>query len=172
MDPGLDETAFYDPPNFTYPNGTHLCEIEIDPDTGETEIVRYRVVDDFGRVINPLVVEGQVQGGLAQGIGQALLEHCVYDPDSGQLVSGSFMDYAMPRADNLPFFEVSNHEETPCTHNPLGVKGAGEAGTIASTTTVMIAVLDALHPVGVDHLDLPASPPRIWRAIQDASAKG
>ena len=168
MDPGLEELAFYDPPNFTFPNGTHMCELEIDPETGVTEIIRYAVVDDFGRVINPLVVEGQVQGGLAQGIGQALLEHCVYDPDSGQLLSGSFMDYAMPRAADLPFFEVSNHEQTPCTHNPLGVKGAGEAGTIAGTTAVMNGVLDALHPAGVRGMDMPASPARIWRAIRGA----
>jgi carbon-monoxide dehydrogenase large subunit len=169
MDPGLDETAFYDPTNFTFPNGTQICEVEVDPSTGRTDIVRYVVVDDFGRVINPLVVEGQVHGGLAQGVGQALLEHCVYDDETGQLVTGSFMDYAMPRADDLPRFEVSHHEETPCTHNPLGVKGAGEAGTIAGTTTVMNAVIDALRPAGVDHLDLPATPEKVWRAIRDAA---
>ncbi|MCP4329296.1 MAG: xanthine dehydrogenase family protein molybdopterin-binding subunit [Alphaproteobacteria bacterium] len=170
IDPGLDETAFYDPANFTYPNGTQICEVEIDPMTGATTIERYVVVDDFGRIINPMIVEGQVHGGLAQGIGQALLENCVYDPESGQLLSGSFMDYAMPRASDLPFYEVSNHEETPCTHNPLGVKGAGEAGTIAGTTAVMSAVMDALGPVGVQDFDLPASPQRIWRAIREAAA--
>lgn len=170
VDPGLDEMAFYDPPNFTFPNGVHICEVEIDPDTGTTRIDRYVVVDDFGRLINPLIVEGQVHGGLAQGIGQALLEHCVYDADNGQLTTGSFMDYAMPRANDLPNFEISNHEQTPCSHNPLGVKGAGEAGTIASTTAVMNAVLDALRPVGVEHMDMPASPVRVWRAIKNAEA--
>lgn len=169
IEPGLDEMAFYDPTNFTFPNGTHICEVEIDPMTGTTEIVRYVVVDDFGTLINPLVVEGQVHGGLAQGIGQALLEHCIYDEETGQLITGSFMDYAMPRASDLPNFEIFNHEETPCTHNPLGVKGAGEAGTIASTAAVMSAVMDALRPVGVRQLDMPATPAKVWRAIRDAS---
>jgi carbon-monoxide dehydrogenase large subunit len=166
LEPGLDEQAFYDPKNFTYPNGTHVCEVEIDPETGVTKIVNFVAADDFGRVINPMVVEGQVHGGLVQGIGQALLEHAVYDPETGQLLSGSFMDYCMPRADDVPSFRVAYHEEAPCTHNPLGVKGCGEAGTIGAAAAVMNAVVDALAERGVGHLDMPATPERVWRAIQ------
>ncbi len=165
IDPGLEEMAFYDPTNFTYPNGVHACEIEIDPQTGETAIKKYIVVDDFGRVINPLIVEGQVHGGLAQGIGQAVMEFASYDTTSGQLLTGSFMDYAMPRASDLPFFKVDYHEKQPCTHNPLGVKGAGEAGTIASTTAVMSGILDALKTIGINHIDMPATPCKIWSEI-------
>jgi carbon-monoxide dehydrogenase large subunit len=127
LEPGLNESAFYDPTNFTFPAGSHICEVEIDPDTGQTRIVSFTAMDDFGKVINPMIVEGQVHGGLAQGIGQALLEGCVYDPESGQLLTGTLMDYALPRADDLPSFKVGTRE-TPCTHNPLGVKGCGEAG--------------------------------------------
>lgn len=166
LEPGLDEQAFYDPKNFTYPNGCHVCEVEIDPDTGVVKVDRFLAVDDFGRVINPLIVEGQVHGGLVQGIGQALFEHCVYDEDSGQLLTGSYMDYCMPRADDVPSFQVSWHEDQPCTHNPLGVKGCGEAGTIGAAAAVMNAVVDALSEHGITHLDMPATPERVWRAIR------
>ena len=170
LEPGLNETAFYDPTNFTFPAGTHICEIEIDPDTGVTRIVNFSACDDFGNIINPMIVEGQVHGGLCQGIGQALLENCVYDQDSGQLLTGSLMDYALPRADDVPSFKVST-KVTPCTHNPLGAKGCGEAGAIGAPAALMNAVLDALAPVGVKHFDMPASPHRVWRAIQSAQAK-
>lgn len=165
LEPGLDESAFYDPTNFTYPAGSHICEVEVDPDTGQTEIVAMTAVDDFGNIVNPMIVEGQVHGGLAQGIGQALLEGCVYDPDSGQLLTGSYMDYAMPRADDLPSFSVDT-TCTPCTHNPLGVKGCGEAGAIGSPPAVINAITDAL---GVLHLEMPATPERVWRALQTSS---
>lgn len=161
LEPGLSEKAFYDPANFTYPAGTHICEVEIDPQTGCTEIVSFVAVDDFGNVINPMIVEGQVHGGLAQGIGQALLEHGIYDSD-GQLVTGSYMDYTMPRADDLPDFTVDT-TVTPCTHNPLGVKGCGEAGAIGATAAVMNAMTDAL---GVKNLAMPANPETVWRAAQ------
>ncbi|MEO8304798.1 MAG: xanthine dehydrogenase family protein molybdopterin-binding subunit [Betaproteobacteria bacterium] len=169
LEPGLNETAFYDPTNFTFPAGTHICEIEIDPDTGVTRIVNFSACDDFGNIINPMIVEGQVHGGLCQGIGQALLENCVYDKESGQLLTGSLMDYALPRADDVPSFKVST-KVTPCTHNPLGAKGCGEAGAIGAPAALMNAVLDALAPVGVKHFDMPASPHRVWRAIQSAQA--
>ena len=161
LEPGLSEKAFYDPENFTYPAGAHICEVEIDPATGVVEIVKFVAVDDFGRIINPLIVAGQVHGGLAQGIGQALLEGAVYD-DYGQLQSGSFMDYCMPRADDLPSFEV-DMTVTPCTHNPLGVKGCGEAGAIGAPAAVMNAVTDALG--GVD-VSMPATAEKIWRALR------
>lgn len=164
LEPGLDEQAFYDPKNFTFPNGTQICEVEVDPDTGVVKIVRFAAVDDFGRVINPMIVEGQVHGGLVQGIGQALLEHAVYDEDSGQLLTGSFMDYAMPRADDVPDFEVKTNEVL-CTTNALGVKGCGEAGTIGGAACVMNAVCDALD---IGHMDMPASPERVWRVIRDS----
>jgi carbon-monoxide dehydrogenase large subunit len=167
LEPGLDETAFYDPTNFTYPAGTHICEVEIDPETGVVEVVAFTACDDFGNIINPMIVEGQVHGGVAQGIGQALLENCVYDAESGQLLTGSYMDYAMPRADDLPSFKVST-KVTPCTHNPLGVKGCGEAGAIGSPAAMMNAVHDALAGAGVKYLDMPASPHRVWQAIQSA----
>jgi len=149
----------------TYPNGCHLCELEIDPDTGVVKLLRYVVVDDFGLVVNPLLVAGQVHGGAAQGIGQALLEHTVYDGD-GQLLSGSFMDYCMPRADDIPAFELTLVEDTPCTTNPMGVKGAGEAGAIGSCPAVINAVVNALAPLGIRHLDMPATPEKVWRAVQ------
>ena len=167
LEPGLDETAFYDPTNFTFPAGAHICEVEIDPDTGVVSVAGFTACDDFGTIINPMIVEGQVHGGLAQGIGQALLEQCVYDAESGQLLTGSYMDYAMPRADDLPTFKVSN-TVTPCTHNPLGAKGCGEAGAIGAPAAVMNAVMDALAPTGVRHLDMPASPHRVWQAIHAA----
>lgn len=168
LEPGLDEQAFYDPKNFTYPNGCHVCEVEIDPDTGVTTIVNFIAVDDFGKVINPMVVEGQVHGGLVQGIGQALFENCVYD-DSGQLITGSYMDYCMPRADDVPSFTVQYHEDAPCTHNPLGVKGCGEAGTIGAAAAVINAVVDALKPYGVTHIDMPATPEKVWQVIRQAA---
>jgi carbon-monoxide dehydrogenase large subunit len=169
LEPGLNETAFYDPTNFTFPAGTYICEVEIDPATGQVRVDRFTAVDDFGTIINPMIVEGQVHGGLVQGIGQALMEHCVYDRETGQLLTGSFMDYAMPRADDFPAFTIG-HVCTPCTTNPLGTKGCGEAGAIGSPPAVMNAVLDALAPLGVKDLDMPASPNRVWTAIQQAKA--
>jgi carbon-monoxide dehydrogenase large subunit len=163
LEPGLDETAFYDPANFTFPGGCHVCEVEIEPETGVTQVVNFVAVDDVGRVINPMIVEGQVQGGVAQGIGQALLEHAAYD-DAGQLLSGSFMDYTMPRADDVPNITVGT-ESTLCTHNPLGAKGCGEVGAIGSPPAVINAVVDALKEFGVRHLDMPASPQKIWSII-------
>jgi aerobic carbon-monoxide dehydrogenase large subunit len=164
LEPGLDETAFYDPKNFTFPAGCHIAEIEIDRDTGVVEVMNFVAVDDVGRVINPMIVEGQVQGGVAQGIGQALLENAVYDKD-GQLLSGSMMDYTMPRADNLPNIKVAT-ETTLCTHNPLGVKGCGEVGAIGSPPAIIGAIVDALKDYGVRHIDMPASPQKIWSIIQ------
>jgi carbon-monoxide dehydrogenase large subunit len=163
LEPGLSEKAFYDPKNFTYPAGSHIAEVEVDPETGVIDVVSFVAVDDFGEVINPMIVEGQVHGGIAQGIGQALLEHGVYD-EAGQLVTGSFMDYCMPRADDLPSFDVDT-TVTPCTHNPLGVKGCGEAGAIGAPAAIMNAVTDAL---GVRDVPMPASPERVWRALQGA----
>src|SRR5712672_2517233 len=165
LEPGLDETAFYDPKNFTFPSGAHIAEIEIDPDTGHLEIVNFTASDDFGRIINPMIVAGQVHGGLAQGIGQAVLESCVYDKETGQLLTGSYNDYAMPRADDLPNFTLSTHV-TLCTHNPLGVKGCGEAGAIGAPAAIANAVVDALKPLGVRHVEMPATPERLWRTIQ------
>ena len=167
LEPGLDETAFYDPKNFTFPGGCHICEVDIDPETGVVDVVNFTAVDDVGRVINPMIVEGQVHGGVAQGIGQALLEGCAYDSESGQLLTGSFMDYCMPRADNVPPFQVGTHT-TLCTHNSLGVKGCGEVGAIGSPPAVINAVLDALAPLGVSDIEMPATPHRVWQAIQSA----
>ncbi len=164
LEPGLEETAFYDPKNFTYPGGCHVAEVEVDPDTGVTTVINFTAVDDVGRVINPMIVEGQVQGGVAQGIGQALLESAVYDK-SGQLLSGSMMDYTMPRADNLPNIKVGT-EVTLCTHNPLGVKGCGEVGAIGSPPAIMNAVVDALRDYGVRHIEMPATAPKLWSIIQ------
>ena len=165
LEPGLDETAFYDPTNFTYPAGTHICEVEVDRETGATRIVNFTACDDFGNIINPMIVEGQVHGGLAQGIGQALLEGCVYERDTGQLLTASYMDYAMPRAADFPNFQVDTRV-TPCTHNPLGVKGCGEAGAIGAPPAVINAICDAL---GVKDIAMPATPERVWRAM---NAKG
>jgi len=164
LEPGLDETAFYDPKNFTYPGGCHICEVEIDMDVGTIEVIRFTAVDDFGRIINPMIVEGQVQGGIAQGIGQALLENAVYD-DQAQLVTGSYMDYTMPRAHDIPGV-ASGTDNTMCTHNPLGSKGCGEAGSIGSPPAVINAVVDALAEYGVRHIDMPASSQKIWAILQ------
>ncbi len=165
MEPGLKEGAFFDPANFTFPAGCHICEVEIDPETGTTEIANWVAVDDFGTIINPMIVEGQVHGGIAQGVGQALVEGAVYDKESGQLLTGSFMDYCMPRADNLPSFKLG-FTETVCPSNPVGVKGCGEAGAIASPAAVMNAVTDAL---GVKDVPMPASPATVWQAIQSST---
>jgi aerobic carbon-monoxide dehydrogenase large subunit len=166
LEPGLEATHFYDPKNFVYPFGTHLAVVEVDANTGHTQLIRYVCVDDCGPIINPMIAEGQVHGGVAQGMGQALLENTVYD-ESGQLQSGNYMEYAMPRADNMVQLEIG-HTVTPSPHNPLGVKGIGEAGTIASTAAVANAVIDALQPFGVLHMDMPASPERVWRAINSS----
>ena len=165
IEPGLDETAFYDPANFTFPGGCHICEVEIDPETGVTTVINFNAVDDVGRVVNPMIVEGQVQGGVAQGIGQALLENAAYDA-SGQLLSGSFMDYTMPRADDLSNITVGT-ENTMCTHNPLGSKGCGEVGAIGSPPAVIGAVCDAL---GIRHMNMPATPEKVWAIINGRSA--
>jgi aerobic carbon-monoxide dehydrogenase large subunit len=167
LEPGLEEQAFYDPVNFTFPSGAHVAEVEIDPETGLIALVSYVAVDDVGTVINPMIVQGQIHGGLVQGIGQALCEDCVYDDVSGQLLSGSFMDYCMPRANDIPMMHVETLS-TPCTHNPLGVKGCGELGTIGAPATVINAVVDALAHLGVTHVDMPASPSRVWQIINDA----
>ncbi|MEN9315778.1 MAG: hypothetical protein RIS35_2171, partial [Pseudomonadota bacterium] len=168
LEPGLNENAFYDPTNFTYPSGTYVCEVEVDPETGVVRVDRFTAVDDFGNVVNPMIVEGQVHGGLAQGLGQALLEHGIYDNDSGQLLTGTYMDYAMPRADDLPTFQVETIKGTPCTHNPLGVKGCGEAGAIGSPPAAINAICDALSAFGVKDLPMPATPQTVWNAIRAA----
>jgi carbon-monoxide dehydrogenase large subunit len=165
MEPGLKETAFYDPTNFTFPAGAYVCEVDVDPGTGKTTFVNFVAADDFGRLINPMIVEGQVHGGLAQGIGQALLEHAVYDAN-GQLLTASFMDYAMPRAEDLPSFKLS-HTMTPCPSNPLGIKGCGEAGAIGASAAVINAITDA---IGNNRLEMPASPDRVWHAIHQQQA--
>ena len=169
LEPGLEETAFYDPLNFTFPAGTHIAEVEVDPETGEVELVSVTGADDVGRIINPMIVNGQLHGGLAHGIGQALLEHCEYDAE-GQLVTGSYMNYTMPRAGDLPNFNI-NHNTTHCTHNPLGVKGVGEVGSIGVPPAVINAVVDALSPLGVTHMEMPATSERVWQAIQAAQAQ-
>jgi aerobic carbon-monoxide dehydrogenase large subunit len=153
----------------TFPNGCHIAEVEVDPDTGLVTLDRYYAVDDYGTLINPLLTIGQVQGGLAQGIGQAMLEHTVYDPDSGQLLSGSLMDYALPKAADLPDLNITL-TGTPTNANPLGVKGAGQAGAMAAPQTIICAILDALAPLGVTHIDMPATPERVWRAIQEQAS--
>ena len=168
MEPGLEALSYFDPKNFTWPFGTHICVVEVDPDTGEVDLLRYVAVDDVGNVINPMIVDGMVQGGVAQGIGQALLEEAVYD-ENGQLLTGSMMDYAVPTAEDIPSFELER-TVTPSTSNPMGVKGAGETGTIASSPAVINAVVDALSPLGIKHIDMPAKPEKVWRAIQ--AAKG
>ena len=163
MEPGLEASAFYDPPNFTYPFGTHVAVVMVDPENGHIELRSYLAVDDCGPQINPVIVAGQVHGGVVQGAGQALWEGAVYD-DNGQLLTGSMMDYALPRAHMLPDIETLS-TVTPSPHNPLGVKGIGETGTIASTITIYNAVLDALKPLGVTHLDMPLTSEKVWRAI-------
>ncbi|NKN37021.1 xanthine dehydrogenase family protein molybdopterin-binding subunit [Agrobacterium sp. a22-2] len=164
MEPGLKEGAFYDPSNFTFPAGCYICEVEVDPETGKTEIIQFVAADDFGNIINPMIVEGQVHGGIAQGIGQALLEGVNYDPVTGQLLTASYMDYAMPRADDLPSFSIS-HQCTPCPGNPLGIKGCGEAGAIGSPPALINAITDA---IGNNNLNMPATPLAVWNAIQAA----
>ncbi len=163
MEPGLKESAFYDPSNFTFPAGCYICEVEVDPETGVTEVVHFVAADDFGNIINPMIVEGQVHGGIAQGIGQAMLEGVHYDPDTGQLITASYMDYAMPRADVLPSFEVS-HQCTPCPSNPLGIKGCGEAGAIGSPPALINAITDA---IGNNNLSMPATPQKVWEAANN-----
>jgi carbon-monoxide dehydrogenase large subunit len=164
--PGLDDDFTRNPEAATFPNGCHICELELDPDTGKTEIVRYTVMDDFGRAMNPLLLQGQVHGGIGQGVGQALTEHTVYDKDSGQLLSGSLMDYAMPRADIVPHVSFDMHNSV-CTTNPLGLKGAGEAGAIGAPPAVINALVDAMAPhTGVKHVDMPATPLVLWQTIQ------
>ena len=167
LEPGLEETAFYDPANFTYPAGAYLCEVEVDEGTGKVDVVAFYCADDFGNIMNPMIVDGQVHGGVGQGIGQALCEFTTYD-ENGQLLTGSYMDYAMPRAEDVPFYNVDTSCQTPCTHNPLGVKGCGEAGAIGSPPAVVNAVIDALQRGGhthVTHIDMPVSPSRVWSAI-------
>ncbi|MSQ62834.1 MAG: xanthine dehydrogenase family protein molybdopterin-binding subunit [Betaproteobacteria bacterium] len=165
LEPGLNENAFYDPANFTFPAGTYVCEVEVDPETGVVKIEKFTAVDDFGKIINPMIVEGQVHGGLTQGIGQALTEGCQYDA-SGQLLTGSFMDYCIPRASDVPFYQVDTRE-TPCTHNPLGVKGCGEAGAIGAPAALMNAITDAL---GVKDMPMPATPQTVWRTLKNKKA--
>ncbi len=164
-EPGLDFSSFYDPVNFTFPFGAHICIVEVDADTGKVTIKRFITVDDVGNIINPMIVDGQIHGGVVQGIGQALLEEVAYD-EGGQMITGSYMDYAMPRADDVPFIETHN-TVTPCPHNPLGVKGAGEAGTIGATPAVVNAVIDALAHLGVRDIQMPLTPQRVWKAMQN-----
>jgi carbon-monoxide dehydrogenase large subunit len=166
MEPSLNSEATFDPTNFSFPHGTHPCAVEVDTETGWVQIVKYGCADDVGNAINALLVEGQVHGGLAQGIAQALFEEAVYD-DAGNLTTGTFVDYTLPSAEDLPSF-VTDRTVTPATSNPLGVNGVGEAGTIASTPAVMNAVVDALRPFGVTDVRMPATPERVWRTIQEA----
>jgi carbon-monoxide dehydrogenase large subunit len=170
VEPGLDAEGSHERQASTFPNGCHIVEVEIDPETGRVRLDRYTVVDDFGTLLNPLLIAGQVHGGVAQGIGQALLEHTVYDPDGGQLLTGSFMDYCMPRADDLPSFEVG-FESVPTKSNPLGIKGCGEAGCIGALPATINAVIDGLAPLGIRDIEMPATPERVWRAIRQASAE-
>jgi len=168
LEPGLEEQAFYDPVNFSFPGGAHIAEVVVDRETGAVKLVGYTAVDDIGTVINPMIVAGQLHGGIVQGVGQALCESAVYDETSGQLLSGSFMDYCMPRADMLPRMATETHS-TRCTHTDLGTKGCGEVGTIGSPAAVTNAIVDALSVLGITHVDMPASPNRIWRLMQNAS---
>jgi carbon-monoxide dehydrogenase large subunit len=169
VEPGLAATHFFEPPNFTFPFGAHLCVVDIDPETGEPTLRRYVAVDDCGNVINPMIVDGQLHGGIAQGIAQALFEEAVYDRD-GQLVTGTLMDYAVPKASYLPNYEL-HRMTTPTPVNPLGAKGIGEAGTIGSTPCVINAIVDALSPYGVRHLEMPARPEKIWRAMGSGASE-
>jgi carbon-monoxide dehydrogenase large subunit len=166
LEPGLEAISFFDPGNFVFPFGTHIAVVEVERDTGKVKVLRYVAVDDLGRVINPMIVDGMVQGGIAQGVSQALWEQAIYD-ENGQLLTGSMMTYALPKADDLPWPELGR-TETPTPVNPLGVKGAGETGTIASTAAVANAVIDALSPFGIKHLDMPFTPGRVWEAMQSA----
>lgn len=167
---GLQDSAVYDPSGFAWSNGAHACEVEIDPDTCGVRVIGYWCVDDVGTVINPMIVEGQIQGGIAQGLGQALREHCVYDA-GGQLLSGSFMDYALPRASDMPEILSELDESQPCPHNPLGAKGCGEAGAIGAPSAIAGAVLEALRPLGITDIQLPLTPERIWETIYVAGKK-
>jgi carbon-monoxide dehydrogenase large subunit len=167
MEPGLDATRRFEPPNFVFPFGTHVCVVEIDPATGQVKIVRYLAVDDCGRLLNPMIVEGQVHGGIAQGLAQALFEEVVYN-DEGQLLTGTLMDYAVPHAEQVPHYELA-HTVTGTTVNPLGIKGVGEAGTIGSTPAIANAVMDALAPFGVVHIDMPLKPEKLWAAMQSSN---
>jgi carbon-monoxide dehydrogenase large subunit len=171
LEPGLEETSFYDPSNFCFPFGAHACVVEVERDTGEVKVLRYVAVDDVGNVINPMIVDGMVHGGIAQGVGQALWEGVVYDERSGQLITSSMSDYAVPKANQLPMYET-DRTVTPTPVNPLGIKGAGETGTIAATPAVVNAVVDALAPLGIDHFEtMPLTSERVWTAIQRASAR-
>src|SRR6185437_7277850 len=164
---GLVESGEFAPTAVTFPNGTHICEVEIDPETGVTQIVRYSAVEELGKVLNPLLVAGQTHGGVAQGIGQALGEQIVHDPETGQMLTASFMDYQMPRADDFPEIRMATRE-VPTKVNPLGAKGVGEAGTVGAMAAAMNAVNDALTPLGIRHFDMPATPNRVWSAIRAA----
>ena len=168
IEPGLYEIATYNPKKANFPNGCHICEVEIDPETGSNKIVKYTVVGDVGFELNPLLVKGQVHGGIAQGAGQILMENLAFD-DAGQLLSGSFMDYAMPRAEDFCQFDIEGRP-VPTNSNPLGVKGTGECGTVGALPAVMNAIIDALSPLGVTHLDMPATPEKIWKALRIAAA--
>jgi carbon-monoxide dehydrogenase large subunit len=169
MEAGLIESAVYTAGMMNFPNGCHVCEVEIDEETGTVEIVKYNVVDDVGTVMNPLLLKGQIQGGIAQGIGQVLCENIAYDPDSGQLISGSFMDYCMPRADDMCYMEIKSNP-VPTKTNPLGIKGAGEAGNVGALPALANAIVDALSPFGVRDILMPTTPERIWQTIRDAKA--
>ena len=169
MTPGLEESHFHDPTNFTFPFGAHVCVVEVDAETGEVKIRRYVAVDDVGVVINPMIVDGQVHGGVAQGIGQALYEHAIYD-ENGNLITGSMMDYTVPNRHADSVLWRLARTETPCPHNLTGVKGVGETGTIASSQAVVNAVADALSPLGIKHIDMPLTPERVWRAMQAAKS--
>ena len=169
MEQGLEAVSYFDPPNFTWPFGAHVCVVEVDPETGAVDVRKYIAVDDCGNVINPMVVEGQIHGGIVQGIAQALFEEVVYDDESGQLRTGSLTDYLVPTANEIPLL-VLDSTLTPSPTNALGVKGIGEAGTIASSAAVINAICDALSPFGIKHVDMPASPDRIWKQIQEARA--
>ena len=165
VEPGLYSSEDFTPEAPTFPNGCHICEVEVDPDTGVTEILRYTVEDDVGKVINPLLLEGQIMGGIAQGLGQAVGEHALYDEDSGQLQTASFLDYTMPRADWLPALDF-RYQEVSSPRNPLGVKGAGEAGTVGSPPALVNAIVDALTPYGIDHVDMPITAHKLWKILR------
>jgi carbon-monoxide dehydrogenase large subunit len=170
MEPGLEETSFYDPENFVWPFGAHAAIVDVDAETGKVSLVRYVCVDDCGPAINPMLIDGQVHGGITQGVAQAMYEQVVYDAQ-GQLVTPSFVDYALPTAAEMPSFET-DRTETPSPVNSLGVKGVGEAGTIAASPTIINAVVDALRPIGVDYIDMPVTPLRVWQAIEEAKGRG
>jgi len=171
IDASLNTKANSDISNGTYPNGCHICELEIDSDTGHVDLINYTVVDDLGKVINPLIVEGQVHGGIVQGLGQVLMEHCIYDHSNGQLITGSFMDYAMPRADNVPPTISLGFNEVLCTKNPLGIKGAGEAGTVGALGCIVNALVNALEEFGISHIEMPATPESLWQIINNYQVK-